>query len=76
METNLSKNLKVPAEDIIITNIKEGFFDFDVFIKNHENFEKLTEAIKEISCIKGVNIKSNNIQPLTGGIKLSSVMFD
>ena len=48
METNLFKKLKVSAEDIIITNIKEGSVDFDVFKKNHHNFDKLTEAIKEI----------------------------
>jgi hypothetical protein len=73
---NLSKKLQVPIENIIITNLKEGSVDFDVFIKNHDNFDKLTEAIKEVSSTKGVKIKSINIQPLSGGIKLSPAMFD
>ena len=49
---NLSKNLKVSVEDIIITNLKEGSVNFDIFIKNHNNFDKLTEAIIEVSNTK------------------------
>ena len=45
-------------------------------IKTHDNFDKLTQAIKEVANTKGVNIKNMNAQPLTGGIKLSPNMFD
>ena len=45
-------------------------------IKTHDNFDKLTEAIKEVANTKNVNIKNMNVQPLTGGIKLSPAMFD
>ena len=73
---NLSEKLGVPVNDIIITNIKEGSIDVNFMIKTHDNFDKLTQAIKEVANTKGVNIKNMNAQPLTGGIKLSPNMFD
>lgn len=76
LKRNLSEKLGVPVEDIIITNIKEGSIDVNFMIKTHDNFDKLTQAIKEVANTKGVNIKNMNAQPLTGGIKLSPNMFD
>ena len=73
---NLSEKLRVPVEDIIVTNIKEGSIDVNFMIKNHDNFNKLTEAIREVASTNGINIKDMNEEPLAGGIKLSPAMFD
>ena len=73
---NLSNKLGVPIEDIIIANIKEGSIDVNFMIKTHDNFDKLTEAIKEVSKKNDVSIKEMNVKPVTEGIKLSPAMFD
>ena len=73
---NLSKKLGVPIDDIIITNIKEGSIDVNFMIKTHDNFDKLTAAIKEVAVKDNAKIKTMNVQPVTSGIKLTPAMFD
>ena len=51
------KKICVPIEDIIITNIKEGSIDVNFMIKTHDNFNKLTEAIKEVASTQNVILK-------------------
>ena len=73
---SLSEKLNVPIEEILITNIKEGCVNANFILKTHDNFDKLTEAIKELSIKNNIKIKDLKVQPVTGGIKLTPAMFD
>ncbi len=75
---NLSEKLKVPIEDIIITNIREGSVIVDFIIKSNDDnyFDELIEVIKEVSVKNNVKISKINVQPVTSGIKLTPAMFD
>ncbi len=74
-KTKISKKLGVNPEDIIITNIRKGSCEADIFLRQNENFEGLASTLNVLSK-DSPNIKQIKTSTILKGIVLSPEMFD
>ena len=73
----LSEKLGVPISDIIITNLRKGSVNFDIFIQNHDNnFQKLTDNIKEVAKLNNANVTNVKVKNLMQAATITPDMFD
>jgi hypothetical protein len=74
-KTKISKKLGVNPEDIIITNLRKGSLDADIFLKQNETFERLA-SILDVLSKESPKIKQIKTASILNGIVLSPDMFD
>ena len=73
----LSEKMNIPIEDIIITNLRKGSINFDIFIQNQDNnFQKLTDNLKEVAKLNNANVKNVKVKNLMQAATITPDMFD
>ena len=73
----LSEKLGVPISDIIITNLRKGSVNFDIFIQNHDdNFQKLTDNLKEVAKLNNAKLTNVKVKNLMQAATITPDMFD
>ena len=71
----ISKKLGVSPDEIIITNIRNGSIEADIFLKTSGNFDKLALTLNDISK-NSPKIKNIKTACILKGIILNKDMFD
>ena len=73
----LSEKLNVPISDIIITNLRKGSVNFDIFIQNHDdNFQKLIDNLKEVAKLNNAKLTNVKVKNLMQAATITPDMFD